>query len=198
MLPEQVNVLGESIENNQYLDLWQAFASPYNEYPKSSGKVSEEIYELYKITGDKTVMPRTAPNSITVKGRTYSFDDAGKASYQRLLGTASADMLEKLFYSKEYESLSDEERAKVVKKIYDYSAKLAKIKVVSADYDYKLLSAMEGEKANGDPILSEEQYNKLNKEARLFIIEEYFLSKAEMKFKGYEDAVEYYIKQAQK
>ncbi len=197
LLPEQVNVLGESVENNQYLDPWRAFASPYNEYPKSSGKVAEEIYELYKSTGDKTVMPRVAPNSITVKGRKYSFDAEQKQAHQRQIGMQSAEMLEILFKSKEYKTLSDEKKAKVVKKIYDYSAKLAKIEVVSADYDYELLSEMVGEKANGDPIMTRQQYNKFSEEARVFIIEEYLLSKAELGFESYDDAVSYYIEQVQ-
>ncbi len=197
LLPEQVDALGEDVENNQYLDPWRAFASPYNDYPESSGKVAEEIYELYKSTGDKTVMPRVAPNSITVKGRKYSFNAEQKSEYQRETGKASAEMLEKLFDSAEYQKLTDEEKAKVTKKIYDYSTKLAKIKVVSEDYDYQLLSDMIGEKANGDPILTEQQYNKLSEEARVFIIEEYLLSKAELKFKTHDDAVEYYIKRVQ-
>ncbi len=195
LLPEQINVLGEDVENNQYLDPWRAFVSPYNEYPESSGEVANKIYELYKSTGDKTVIPRVAPNYITVKGKKYRFDTEEKSNYQRKIGTASAEMLDILFNSDFADELTEKQMIEVVNKIYDYSTKLAKIKVVSEDYDYDLLSDMVGLDKRDKPILTEKKYNTLTEDAKLYIIQDYMLSKAELKFKTQEDAVKYFVKQ---
>lgn len=195
-LPEQVNVLGETAENTQYLDPWEAFLAPGNTYPKSSGKVADEVYELYKKTGNKKVIPRVAPKYFSVKGNKIIFTAEEKADFQRRIGGLSSEMLSAFFSSSQYNSLSDETKVDVIEEIYSYA--LAKAKS-EREYDYKLLSAMKGERKNGEPLLTKEMYERLNKEARAYIAEEYFLSNAEMRYsKNTERLIEYYINQAKK
>ena len=192
-LPEQVNTFGETVENNQYMNVWRAFFSPYNDYPESSGKVADKVYDLYKETGNKSVMPRVAPYKITVKGQTYNFTVEQRNDFQREMGNTSVDMLDKAFKSKEFKQLSDEEKVKVINKIYDYATKQAKIDFLASNYDYELLASLSGENDDGDPILTKEMYKKMNSKAKKHIIEDYFLSKNEMGFKSLDDAVDYYI-----
>lgn len=195
-LPEQVNTFGETVENNQYMNVWRAFFSPYNDYPESSGKVADKVYDLYKETGNKSVMPRVAPYKITVKGQTYNFTVEQRNDFQREMGNTSVDMLDKAFKSKEFKQLSDEEKVKVINKIYDYATKQAKIDFLASNYDYELLASLSGENDDGDPILTKEMYKKMNSKAKKHIIEDYFLSKNEMGFKSLDDAVDYYITKA--
>jgi hypothetical protein len=195
-LPEQVNTFGETVENNQYMNFWRAFFSPYNDYPESSGKVADKVYDLYKETGDKSVMPRVAPYKITVKGQAYNFTVEQRNDFQREMGSTSVDMLDKAFKSKEFKQLSDEEKVKVIGKIYGYATKQAKIDFLVSNYDYELLASLSGENDDGDPILTKEMYKKMNSKAKKHIIEDYFLSKNEMGFKTLDDAVDYYITKA--
>lgn len=194
MLPEQVNVLGETAGNTQYLNPWEAFAAPGNTYPKSSGEVAESIYELYKQTGNKSVMPRVAPNDFSVKGNKIVFSPEEKADFQRRIGSLSSELLSEFFSGSEYEELSDEEKIDVVSDIYSYATARAKAEL---DYDYEILSAMVGKKKDKSPILTKEKYDGLNDKARKYLAEDYFLSKKEMKYiDDAEKLVEYYIERA--
>jgi hypothetical protein len=112
------------------------------------------------------------------------------------MGSTSVDMLDKAFKSKEFKQLSDEEKVKVIGKIYGYATKQAKIDFLVSNYDYELLASLSGENDDGDPILTKEMYKKMNSKAKKHIIEDYFLSKNEMGFKTLDDAVDYYITKA--
>lgn len=195
MLPEQVNVLGETAGNTQYLNPWEAFAAPGNTYPKSSGEVAESIYELYKQTGNKSVMPRVAPNDFSVKGNKIIFSPEEKADFQRRIGSLSSELLSEFFSNSKYEELSDEEKIDVVSDIYSYATARAKAEL---DYDYEILSAMVGKKKDKSPILTREKYDELNDKARKYLAEDYFLSEKEMKYiDDAEKLVEYYIERAE-
>ncbi len=197
-LPKQVNALGEDVKNPQYFKetfgVWEAFASPWNTYPKSSKEVVGEIYKLYKDSGNDSVMPRVAPNYIEVKGNRITFASEEKADFQRAMGDRSVQMLAQLFDSKEYSNLTDTQKVEVVGKIYSYAYARAKSEL---EYNFETLSAMEGNNKNGQPILTKEKYEKLPEKARKQLAEEYFLSTAEVKYMDdYKKLVEHYIRQA--
>ena len=107
-------------------------------------------------------------------------------------------MLEILFKMREDYGLTDKQMVEIVNNIYDYSTKLAKVKVVSEDCDYELLAALVGLDKKDRPILTEEKYKSLTDDAKMYLIEDYFLTEKEMKFKSNEDAVKYYINKARK
>lgn len=196
MLPEKVNVLGEKVENVQFLNPWEAFLNPSNTYPESSGAVAEEIYALYKETSNKAVMPRVAPYYFSVKGEKIVFNAEERAEFQRQIGTTSVNILEKMFSSDDYKKLSDEEKVKAVSKVYEYST--AKFKSEYA-YDYETLSAMEGEDKQGNPLLSKARYEKIGKDGRRILAQECFLSKEERACKGdYEKLAKLFIRKADK
>jgi hypothetical protein len=180
-LPEQVNTLGEETKNPQYLNPWFAFADPSTQYPSSGSDVAQKVYDLWESTSDKTVFPRVAPNQITVKGKTVKFNAEEKAEIQKKMGTVSADILGELFYSEEYQKLTDEEKCDAVAKVYTYA--MDKVKSELDIYDYDTLSAIVGEK-NGKPILSQERYNRLDDKAKQMLVDEYFFSADERKCKG--------------
>ena len=193
-LPEQVNVLGESVSNNQFLNPWEAFVAPGNSYSKSSGKVADGIYELYKATGNKSVMPKVAPNYISVKGNKITFTPDKKMEYQSFIGKISAEILDKMFRMSEYNSLSEEQKADAVKEVYNYATARAKCEL---EYDYDMLSAMEGTTQSGTPYLTKAKYNSLSEGARKQMVKEYFLTKAERLLKDdSENAAKYFIKRA--
>jgi hypothetical protein len=175
-LNKQVNVLGEDVKNLDYLNPWQAFAAPGNKYPSSSGEIAEEIYNFYKQTENKDVLPKVAPDSYTVGGKKITLTGEDKNNFQRSMGQKSVELLEVLFDSNEYKKLNDEQKAKAISDVYDYAYKKAKADY-DIDYDYETMSKIVGEKKNGEPILTKTQYDKLDKKAKQILVSEYILSK---------------------
>lgn len=195
-LPKQVNSLGEDVKNNQYLNVWDSFMSPWNTYPKSSKEVVKDIYALYKESGDDAVMPRMSPNYFTLKGKRINFTTEEKAKIQRAMGDRSVQMLAVLFDSKEYQKLDNKQKVDVVEKIYDYSWARAKSEL---EYDFETLTVFMGENKNGDPILTKKQYDRMSESTIQKMVENIFLSNAEVKrLDDYDELVKYWINQAKK
>ena len=195
-LPKQVNSLGEDVKNNQYLNVWDSFMSPWNTYPKSSKEVVKDIYALYKESGDDAVMPRMSPNYFTLKGKRINFTTEEKAKIQRAMGDRSVQMLAALFDSKEYQKLDNKQKVDVVEKIYDYSWARAKSEL---EYDFETLTVFMGENKNGDPILTKKQYDRMSESTIQKMVENIFLSNAEVKrLDDYDELVKYWINQAKK
>jgi hypothetical protein len=182
MLPAQVNVLGEEAENTQFLNPWLAFVSPYNLYPKVSGEVAEELYELYGDTENNSVIPPVVQNSFTVKGVKVTFTPEEKAEFQKKVGKLSADILEEMFDSDEYKKLDDEQKTKAVKAVYSYAVDKAKTELDIFDYD--LVKEMEGKKSNGEYILTKDRWNRIGRKGQQILIDEYFLTKKQRATKG--------------
>ena len=177
MLPAQVNVLGEKSKNIQYLNPWEAFVSPANRYPESSGKVAEEIYKLYKDTDNTSVLPKAVGNYITVEGQRFNFNAQEKANFQTKVGQTSVAILEKVLSSSEYKKMTNEQKIKVVAKVYEYAYDKAK---TTLDFDYETIAKMEG----GPDILTKEKYNRLTKQAIQFIVDENILTKEQRNCKN--------------
>lgn len=189
-LPKQIDVLGREVPNSQK-SVFNAFLNPGNTYTDTSTPVTDEIYELYTKTKDKTLMPKVAPYSITVKGITKSFTIDEKNDFQRITGTTTSDILEIAIKAEGYKKLSDEQKIDFINNVYDFATKKAKS---SFEYDYKTLSFMVGEYNNGQPILTEDNYNKLPEEAREMLAQEYFFTKSEIRYiENYEALIKYYI-----
>lgn len=191
-LEKQVDIFGREVPNSQG-NFFNAFINPGNTFTDTSNEVTNELYELYKSTGEKSVMPRVAPYSITVKKKSRPLSVEEKNDFQRISGNTVSEIFEVAIKKDEYKKLSDEEKVEFVKKVIDFSVAYAKSNL---EYDYEILSSMVGEKKNGEPILKESVYNRLPEDARKQLAEEYFLSKAEMRYlDDYDKLIRHYISQ---
>ncbi len=192
-LDKQVDVLGRDVPNPQN-NIFNAFFNPGNTYTDTSNAVTDEVYALLKRTGELSVIPRKAPYSITKAGITRQLTAEQTNDYQRMSGNISAELLEVIFDSSDYKELDDAQKVDIVTKVYDYAAKYAKAQLDI--YDYETLSAIEGTKKNGEPILSKSLYNRLDAKAKQLLIDEAFYTKAELKCKGdTEKLVKLFMKQ---
>ena len=164
-LEKQRDVLGREVPNSQK-NIFNAFFNPGNTYTDTSNSVSNEVYNLYKQTGEASVIPRKAPNYIIAKGNKVVYTLERSAKYQKVMGSTALEILDEAFNEKEYEKLSDAQKVKFVKSVYDYSAAKAKSQFV---YDYKILNAI------NEGVLTQKQYDKLNDKAKMYLAEEYFM-----------------------
>lgn len=105
---------------------FNVFFNPANFNTGLTTKSAEEIYKLYKQTGDKTIMPRVAGYSLTYKGKNYNLSTEERAKYQKVMGKYVNDNVEKLLSSKDYKKLSDVQKAEIINEIVSDGAELAK------------------------------------------------------------------------
>ena len=190
-LPQKVNVLGKDAENVQYMNPWEAFANPSTTYPKSSGKVANEIYSLYKQSGEASVMPRVAPYSVTKGNATKQFSAQERADFQKRMGTLNNDILETLFNSDEYTELTESEKISVIEDIYQYSYNKA---ISELDiFDYETIKNMLGDGVK----LSQDKWNSFSPQAKQRLIDEEIFSKSVLRCKDNPEAlIKLFIKQA--
>ena len=75
-----------------------------------------EIYRLYKETGEKNIMPKVAPYYINKKGEKITFTSHERAEYQKVSGKIVEENVLKLLETKEYKNMTDTEKTNVIKK----------------------------------------------------------------------------------
>lgn len=141
-LSQRYDVLGNPIKNdasdNVAERLYNSFINPFNTSKENANDVTDEIDRLYASLQDTAVLPSAAGNNISYGGEKYKFTSADKQEYQRIEGETNAEILSKLVNSDAYDRLSDEEKAKVLSSVYDYSANKAKanyLKKQGVDYE---------------------------------------------------------------
>jgi hypothetical protein len=87
-----------------------------------------------------------------------------------------------MFALPEYQELTDEEKTEAVAKVYNYVSDKAKSELDI--YDYETLSAMEGTRTNGEPVLKRSTYDRMDDKAKQMLVDDYFFSKDERNCKG--------------
>lgn len=142
-LPVKRDTLGREVEKyGGENNIFNIFFNPAN---ISKGKVSEsakEIYDVYQATKDKTIMPRSAPNDLSMtitnkkgekKKKELSLDNKDKSEFLKISGGIIDDNVKKLKDNKYYKKLDDDEKALVIKEIVDYSYNKAKADLLDID-----------------------------------------------------------------
>lgn len=123
-------------EDNNFFNV---FLNPANVNKKQENKSAEEIFRLYKQTGDKTIFPRVAPYYTTLKNEKIDFLPEQKSQFQKISGKVADELITKSINNTLYKKLSDDEKSSSIKKIVDYSFATAKEKVTrrsSTDTEY--------------------------------------------------------------
>ena len=133
-LAPKVDTLGRDIKkyggNN---NIFNVFLNPANVNTENISKSAEEIYNIYKDTGDKTIMPRVAPSYINQKGEKVILTSNQKSEFQKISGTTIEKNVEKLLNNSKYKNLSSEEKASVINDIVNYSYAVAKNEVLGIE-----------------------------------------------------------------
>ena len=133
-LPASVDTLGNEIqkyggENN----LFNVFLNPANMNKGQLSKAGEEIYNVYKETGDTTIFPRTAPYYINNKGEKITMTSEERSNFQKISGTYVEDTLEGMLKNDYHKKLSNEEKAELINQIVSDSYSKAKYDVLKID-----------------------------------------------------------------
>lgn len=135
-LPVARDTLGNEIkkyggENN----LFNVMFNPANVNKGQLSKAGEEIYRLYKETGETGVFPITAPYYINSDGEKITMTAEERSNYQKITGEYSEKAIKELLNNATYKSLSDEKKAEFIKDIISDSNAKAKYDILDIESD---------------------------------------------------------------
>lgn len=122
-------------------NIFNVFLNPANVSTENISESAEEIYRLYKETGETDVMPRVV--SYNAKGNGEKLTSKEKAEYQKASGKIIEDSIKKLLNNASYSNMSDLDKAEVVKDIVNYSYNIAKKDVLGLELSDKYQKAYE-------------------------------------------------------
>ena len=111
-------------------NIFNVFLNPANVNTDNISKSAEEIYRLYKETGETSVMPRVAPYYINQKGEKITMTNEQRVNYQKTSGKIIEESIEKLLKNSSYSEMSDKEKSEVITDIVNYSYNIAKNEVL--------------------------------------------------------------------
>ena len=114
-------------------NIFNVFLNPANVSTENISESAEEIYRLYKETGETDVMPRVAPYYINQKGEKIMMTGKDRVEYQKASGKIIEDSIKKLLNNASYSNMSDSDKANVVKDIVNYSYNIAKKDVLGLE-----------------------------------------------------------------
>ena len=130
-LTAQRDTLGREIEkyggdDNKLQYAFNVFLNPANTNKGKPSEAAQEIYDVYKNTGDKTVMPRQVGYSEYVNGKTQPLTAEERNKWQKLSGEKVEESVKALAQNEKYQAMSYEDKAEVINGIVNYSFAKAK------------------------------------------------------------------------
>lgn len=133
-LSPSVDTLGREIKKyGGKNNIFNVFLNPANVNTENISKSAEEIYRLYKETGDQTIMPRVAPYYINKNGEKITMTSKERAEYQKISGKIIEDNVQLLLKDNSYKEMNDTEKTEVVNKIINYSYNKAREEVLDIE-----------------------------------------------------------------
>ena len=135
-LPVARDTLGNEIKKyGGENDLFNVMFNPANVNKGQLSKAGEEIYRLYKETGETGVFPITAPYYINSDGEKITMTAEERSNYQKVTGEYSEKVIKELLNNTTYKSLSDEKKAEFIKDIISDSNAKAKYDILDIESD---------------------------------------------------------------
>lgn len=133
-LSPSVDTMGREIlryggKNN----IFNVFLNPANVNTENISESASEIYRVYKVTGDQTIMPRVTPYYINQKGEKTILSTKERTEYAKVSGKIIEDNIKLLLKNSNYAKLEDEEKSQIIKNIVDYSYNKAREDVVGIE-----------------------------------------------------------------
>ena len=133
-LAPSVDTLGREIQKyGGKNNLFNVFLNPANVSTENVSESGQEIYRLYKETGETNIMPRVAPYYVNKKGEKIILSTKQRAEYQKVSGSIIENNVAKLLESTTYKNMSDKDKASVVNDIVNYSYNIAQMETLGTE-----------------------------------------------------------------
>ena len=166
----------------------QNFISPGYMSEVVKNEITEELTRLYKSTGEKSVLPDTAPKYILFKNTKKHLTSDEFYNYATMRGQKNAQLIDEFVHHKDYDSLTDAQKAKIIKDLYEYSNAFCKSYIPLTYEEFSLLGVVD---------ITKEEYEQLTNEQRQALAKSYFLAdhqKVHSEERNGGSVVDYYIK----
>jgi hypothetical protein len=116
---------------------FENFLSPANKRTGISTAVDSELKDVYRETGDASVLPSIPYNYINYNGTKYEMSAKEHTAYKQAYGQTAKDLMEQLFDTGTYRAATSEERADMISRVYDYARDEARREYFAGlDVDY--------------------------------------------------------------
>ena len=133
-LNPSVDTMGREIQKyGGKNNIFNVFLNPANVSTENISESAEEIYRLYKETGETNIMPRVAPYYINQKGEKITMTGEERTKYQKISGMIIEDSVNKLLKNNDYQQLNNTEKADIINKIVNYSYNKAREEVLGIE-----------------------------------------------------------------
>ena len=102
-------------------NIFNVFLNPANINTENISESAEEIYRVYKSTGDKTVMPRVIPYYFNEDGVKKTLTSKERSEFQKISGKIIEDNVSRLLNNINYVNMSDIDKSTVLNNIVNYA-----------------------------------------------------------------------------
>lgn len=133
-LDPSVDTLGRDIQKyGGKNNLFNVFLNPANVSTENVSESAQEIYRLYKETGETNIMPRVAPYYVNKKGEKIILTTQQRTQYQKVSGAIIEENVAKLLGSTAYQNMSDTKKAETINDIVNYSYNIAQMETLGTE-----------------------------------------------------------------
>lgn len=127
-LEPTTDIWGNDYEQTESVPVraFESFFSPASKREDITTFVDEELKTLYGETGATEVLPSIPDDYFSYEGEKYDMSAKEYTEFKKTYGQTAYELLSDLFMTDTYESSSYDDRAKMVKKVFDYARDEAK------------------------------------------------------------------------
>lgn len=112
-------------------NLFNVFLNPANVNTENISEGANEIYKVYKATGDKSIMPRVPEYKYKdSEGNLLKFGSKERSEYQKISGNIVENTMKDLLNNSKYTNLSNEDKASIINNVVNYSYNKAREEVL--------------------------------------------------------------------
>lgn len=137
LIPAKVDVWGNPIQKTQTegvagaaVRTVRALLLPFTVKESNMDDTTRKVYDVFKASGKSDALPKVAPQKFTYNKVDYELDGKEYVLFQQELGTRSKSLVDSVINKPEFDEMSPELQAKVLKRMYDRALEQAKATIV--------------------------------------------------------------------
>jgi len=114
-------------------NIFNVFLNPANVNTENISESAQEIYRVYKSTGDKTVMPRVIPYYFDEKGVKRTLTSSERSEFQKISGAIIEENVANLLNNINYVNMSDTDKSAVLNNLVNYAYNKARYEMFGTE-----------------------------------------------------------------
>ena len=114
-------------------NIFNVFLNPANVNTENISESAQEIYRVYKSTGDKSVMPRVIPYYFDEKGVKRTLNSKERSEFQKISGQIIEDNVANLINNSNYVNMSDINKSAVLNNLVNYAYNKARYEMFGTE-----------------------------------------------------------------